>query len=298
MYKSQGAALITALLILAISAALATVILVGQRELIHQATLANGADRLTQSLQSVMVWADKTIKSRVDITKVKQFKQTIDGVSVDGMIYGLGGRFNMNTLQQTTNIPRFVALLRAAVPGMTSSRATRLAQNVSQFMQATTQNKKYYLNHDPAYRPAGHAIVDLSELRLVQGFDAKLYRQLVLGPQPYLTALPISTYHLNVNEASVPTWMTMEAVNESQAKQLVECARQSPSFTQLNAFVTHCATGMAINPKLATVVDSYYLVKAWASVNGQRAQMQSLVKVSLGNKQIKLTTVWQEYSGE
>ena len=50
------------------------------------------------------------------------------------MIYRLGGRFNINSLQSSLNIPRFASLLQTVSPKLGRSVALSIAQSVSQFM--------------------------------------------------------------------------------------------------------------------------------------------------------------------
>ncbi len=296
--SQQGAALITALMILAICASLATFMLMNQRLLISQAILVRGGDRLSLMLQGVQDWAIDIVETKKDIHKVKSFNRDLNGIHIQGNIFALGGRFNINSLANTVNIPRFALLLQAVSKGMTKKQAQLIASNVSQWLQPSNHEDTDYLKLKPAYRSAHKPLVNISELRLIKGVNFKLYNQLVLGKQPYVSALPTTFNKVNINYASVPMLMSLGGLSVSSATSLIQCRNDVGYFDSVDDFIKQCASGKSLSQGLLTTENNYFLIDGEANLGEHRLHMTSLIKRYGVNNKMKAIIVWQQYNGE
>lgn len=285
----SGVALLSALLIMVFCALLATFFLLNSRLLLEQANLVKGNDVLQTALQGVQDWAMETVSANPNLHKITDLQRDLNGVKIHGTIVALGGRFNLNSLQQTANIPRFVTLLQTVDHTLSTQAATNLALSLSQWQHYKTSDENYYLTRYPAYRSSHQRLISVSELRLVRGINAKLYRELL----PYITALPTSYYQVNVNYASAPVFMTLANLSLSQAQYLVQC-RARRYFQSVEDFMLQCGLNLKTEQDQLTVENPYYLVVASAEHGEQNEVMRTLLKLQKN----EVTVVWQALGDE
>lgn len=299
-YKNQcGAALITALMILAICAALATFMLANQRLLIRQSQLVLSSDRLSAMLDGVQDWAIEMVEKAQDINKIKPLSKTLNDISLNGKIYPLSGKFNINALEQEENIPRFALLLQTIDKSMDKSQAIDIASSVNDWLFGDGHTDKSYAKFNPPYRASHQRLVNLSELRLIRGINLKLYTKLVLGDEAYLTALPDNNSPVNINYASIPVLMTIGDLSLSQATELFRCRQVVGHFNTVDEFISRCANGVRhLNRDRVTTDNGYFLLVGSAEKDGQYVYVKSLLKSYKSNGKVKATIVWQEYNGE
>ncbi|OGO92437.1 MAG: hypothetical protein A3F10_03660 [Coxiella sp. RIFCSPHIGHO2_12_FULL_42_15] len=296
--KQSGAALITALMMMALCSVLAVFLLLGQRLLIQQVTLANTSDRLTLTLQEVQNWGMGVLKQGKDIRKIRAYHVNDNGIHVSGMIYALGGRLNVNGLQDTENIPLLAALLQHVTKMADQHQAQHIAMQIARWMVPSNQTDKYYLAQRPPYRAASQPLLFLSELRLIKGMTAPLYAALVSEKQPYLVALPTNTMQIDVNYASVPVLMSVLNISEAEAQSIVSCRHHSELFTSVSDFMKQCGINRLLDLHHLTTTNSYYLITGVAQQNEQRLLMQSFVQINSVDNKLAATLLWQEYNGE
>src|SRR3989338_2318325 len=120
--NSRGSALISALLITAIVAAIATVMAISQRILIRETQLVLNSDRAYLDLQGVNDWAvvtltnDKALQNAQlpdSFPKIMPPTNNYQGAKIRGKIIDAQGLFNINSLQSPNNEAYFVYLLEA-----------------------------------------------------------------------------------------------------------------------------------------------------------------------------------------
>ena len=91
--RSAGAALISALLIMAIAAVIAVTLAVKTHVLIHAGRTILDSDQAYLNLQRVQLWEEASLK---------QFpKQTVGGETLTGRIEDEQGKFNVNDLRDS-----------------------------------------------------------------------------------------------------------------------------------------------------------------------------------------------------
>lgn len=298
--KQQGAALISALLILAICGALAAFVLTSQRFIINEAQMGFGSDRLTLMLHGAQDWAIEMVQTHKDLHKVKGLKQELNGVRLTGMIYNLDGRFNLNSLADTSNIPRFTKLIKALSPDTSKERAQAVAMNLSRWVaqnERLSHAEEGFAEAQDNFPYPHQYMVDLSELRLLPGMTYPLYAKLVRGRQPYVSALPQSDFKININYATLYSFLALDNVTLSQAQQLLSC-RSNNYFNNVDDFVKQCAQGMQLNTGQLIVDNHFFLVVGDAVQGQQHMHMQALLNLYLENNKPKVKIIWQEYNGE
>jgi general secretion pathway protein K len=222
MKKNQGVALITVLVIVFIVMAIITSMTVHNYRTIRRLTnqkimdqsysillaaidfaraglATSAATSATDSLTDI--WAQPIPKTKV-----------LDDIQMSGYIQDEQGKFNINDLVSNgvvnqTVLAQFTNLLSYLnIP-------SGVASNIAYYM-ASPQNQssiiQQYTMANPAYRPAGRPLTDLSELLLVKGMQPSWIYKL----NQYVTAIPVSINYqsLNNQESSAES----QSVNSGQ----------------------------------------------------------------------------------
>ena len=270
--KNQGAAIIMALMIVAIVAALATVLMVGQRILINQTQLQVTADQNYFDAQYTLPWVSNELQKIVKISKKENAKPVIwpiilpdqtldDGNVLHIEIFPANARFNLNNLAigAAPYLSFFANLIQAVDNKMTPAQALQLAQNVQAWMipvPANGDGVNPYASLNPAYQAPHMMMANASELRLVQGITPNLYAAL----KPYVVALPVKNVPINVNSAS-PTVLLALLNNDRSAVDAVLSYREAyGNFTNVAAF-------MALPAVQTTLGTNQTTVQAWVSTD-------------------------------
>jgi len=291
--QQLGAALISALFVTALTAILATALMVSQHLLIRQASLVMNADTLYLDLQGVQNWAQVIIAKNLDLQKTKSLNEKLYGAHVTGKIYAQGGLFNINSLAETKNQPRFIKLMRTLIPTMTAQQAGGIAKAISAWL-LPSQSDDYYTHLKPPYRAPHRLILNISELRAVRGVTASIFRTL----RPYITALPLRRYQIDVNYAPAFVLITLnDQMTLTQAESLVACRKAHGLFTSVNDYLSLCAAKLPIEDNSITVNEKYYFVKGLAQRGDQQLLLSTmLMKYSETNNHFATKILWQELS--
>lgn len=330
--RKNGGALISALFITAIAAMIATAIAVQERLIIHEGELVINADQSYLNLQGMqkeaeMVvekyasqWVDaKNIPSQFVPLKTKLPDVTIKNMKMTGVIDDEQGKFNMNDLSYPANQARFIALLQAAVQGISLQQSNEIAKAITTWMTNNSQDA-YYLSLHPPYRSSQTLMANISELRLIAGITPDIYAALV----PYVTALPIAVLQnspsaqvplaqtpglqtpattapespININSASAPVFLTLDPqMTLAQAQSLVSCRKNEGGFTTVTSFLKQCGSQLNITALSDAVTTSnYFLVHLWGERDHHVEQLNSLlVTQPEKNNKLSVRVVWQEF---
>lgn len=292
--QQSGAALISALFITALTAIIATALMMSQRLLIHQAALVTNTDQMYLDLQGVQDWAEAIIIKNADLQKIKPLHKNFYGTHISGHIYPQGGLFNINCLLQTENQPRFIHLLRGVIPNITTRQAGNIATAVSEWL-LPSQADDYYVRQHPPYRAPHRLMVNISELRAVRGITAPMYAAL----KPYITALPSQQYHVDVNYAPIPVLLTLsDKMNLAQAQLLYACRKEHGLFNSTTDYIKLCSMNTPLDVGNITVDEKYYIVRGSAKRSTQQLSLTSLLlKYADSNNHTAARIAWQELGG-
>lgn len=234
--RQRGVALIVAVLVLA----LAAVIVVGLLDAgeIAQARTRNSlrAEQTWQLQRGLEGWAAQALRedyrteANVDAFD-DLWAQTlppidIPGGRIVGRLIEQGGCFNLNALAREDGpdaraLERFERLLR--VLGLNPLIAAQVLDYIDSDVDPSPGGAEdgAQLAQTPPRRAANRAMAHVSELRLMPGVDAEVFRRL----RPHICALPVGT-PMNLNTASVELWMSLdEGLTRRQAEILARDGR-------------------------------------------------------------------------
>ncbi len=245
--RSQGAALITALLVTAIATVTAVALASRQQLDIRRTENMLERDQAYLFALGVEEWARQILaqdRRNGDTDHPSEDWATVlppiavEGAVVSGAIEDLQGRFNLNNLVRngrTSNrdLQRFQRLLRAL--GLDEGLARAVADWIDgddepAFPDGAEDNE--YLLREPPYRTPNGPIASVSELLRVQGMNQASYATL----RPHVTALPVPT-PVNVNTATAPVLMSLaDGLTQADAEQLIE-GRGETGYQNISEFL-------------------------------------------------------------
>ena len=210
----RGIALVTAVMIVAIAAAIAAQIAFAQQIWMRQ--LENTFDRgATDWLRrGALHWAstaivDDTLKGNTVDHLGEAWAMGLPTLPVEGgfirvSVEDAQGRFNLNNLvRNNVGYPADIAVMQRLLQELKLDASIVYALVDWIDPDSTTSpggaEDIDYLNSDPPYRAADRPLASVEELRLVRGFDAKTVATLA----PFVTVLPpAATTAVNVNTAT------------------------------------------------------------------------------------------------
>jgi general secretion pathway protein K len=203
----------------------------------------------------------------------------VEGGSIIGRILDMQGRFNVNSLvaggaADPVAIDQYKRLLKNLE--LDESLADPLVDWIDEDINARFPDgaeDETYLLLDTPYRVANQPLADISELRLVKGYEPEVIAKL----RPFVVALPQPT-PVNVNTASAEVLSSVaEDLTLSDGEALVE-ARGEEGFQSVDRFKQQPA--LAGKQKLATlsVESDWFLVISEANIGQGRARLASLIQ--------------------
>jgi len=287
LIRQQGVALITVLLIVALATIAAVAMTTRQQlDIRRTANVINGEQAYMYALGGEN-WVKRILRrdgkqnridSFLDIWAIPIPPLTIPGGSIEGQVEDLQSRFNLNNLIKEgqashEDIILFEHLLRIL------ELSPMLAQVVVDWIDSDMETRhegaedNTYLTQTPAYRTSNTLFSSPTEIRLLAGFDNKVYKTLL----PYICTLPTRT-PINVNTAPLPVLMALaEGLNEMGANILI-AERENKPFESERDFLIHDAlAGLNINTDHLSVSSDYFLLRTQVQIDQTRAQLNSVL---------------------
>jgi general secretion pathway protein K len=248
--NQQGLALITAVLVVAIVATVATTLALGEQVWFRQAQNMNNRAQAESLRRGALNYA--AILLARDDAKIDHLDELwakpLPPLPVeDGMlafaVYDAQGRFNLNNLVRSgqpspADIAMFQRLLTALGidPGL--SEALRDWLDPDSTVSPGGAEDIEYLSLPQPYRSANQPLQSVDELRLVKGFTAKAVEKL----RPYVTALPVPTM-VNVNTAPDQVLAALFTNLPASALQPVLDSRVTQPFADAAQFIARLPSG-------------------------------------------------------
>ena len=257
--KAQaGFALITVLLVVALVTIIATQLIYQQSLTVQRSINILHQSQATAVAWGLETWIKKALALDAKYSKTdnleEQWAQPMfpvpfeDG-EISGQLFDLQGRINLNNLQERDK--NKLKLWQAIVQRLLVQQGldVNLHEVITDWVDIDNNasingaESDTYLLKKPAYRAANQKLVLVQELGLLEGFNAKIVKQIT----PFVTALPKIT-KINVNTAEIVVlqaltdWMTEEIATmwvkqrkENPAQKTVNflnfLAEQLPVFT-------------------------------------------------------------------
>lgn len=204
----------------------------------------------------------------------------VEGGLVNGHIYDLQGRFNVNNLVAQDGTPAdgqlayYKRLL--TVLGLEPALAPALLDWIDPDINTTFPDgaeDDAYLLAQPPYRAANRSLTSSSELRLVQGYTPEVLAILA----PHVTALPGQTA-INVNTATLAVLQALHQELTGSDAEILLADRGEDGYTALDDFM---ASDVLAGLELAVELDvksNWFSVLTDVTVGRGQARLESRLK--------------------
>ena len=289
----RGIALITALVLVAIAAVLATAIGYASAMSARRASTMFGADQSLLAGEGAEAMAAYVLKQSASATMSldQPWAQPYgpfelgDGVTLEfAQIEDQQSKFNINNLAAGANggtdtqgwLPLFQQLLVQV--GLETKWAGILADWIDADNTPNTPDgaeDSVYLTQTPPYRAANLPVTSISELLALPGFGRDRYDRL----KPYITALPVGT-SINVCTASGVVLDALSGKNEysTDVSVLVNARKEKGCFPTLAVFTAGVSgpAGALLSGKVGTL-SSYFRLRSVITIGTARFTLYSLL---------------------
>lgn len=282
----RGIAVVLAMGIVAMAAIAAVGIMVSQSTWSRQAELTAGHVQAQAVLQAGADWARAVLSDDLRVSSVDHLGEPwalrlppmqVENGELVGQIEDQQGKFNLNNLVhdgkiRPVELAKFQRLL--SLLGLPSELADALADWLDADDQPQPRGGAedgYYRVLDPPYLAANRPLVDVAELALVRGFEARVRARL----RPHVTALPATTA-INVNTAT-PEVLTavIEGLNLGAAQWLV-VQRERAYFRSTDDFARRLPREATLAIADITVGSKYFLATLRVTIGGAQARGEAL----------------------
>lgn len=299
--KDKGAAILTALLIVAIASAISTMLILRERIAIQRTSLIINADKMylyTQlSVAEAQAYLIHSLKKNRTHLKAEIWPHHLNQIKIpDGVVETTiedeEAKFNVNNLQNKIYQSRFLKLLRTILHDDDTDKLKKLSDALAAWIAPNPSPTfdSIYQNLNPPYNSAHRPLVSISELRLVDGFSQKMFNKL----QPYLAALP-GTTPININSASATVMTCLgDAIGEDLTKQLVLYRQEHEGFKTLAEFTGYPGiSNYNLQENDITLYSDFFMIHTEIKLDRQDLHIYSLVKRQLTNQQPSVTVLWE-----
>ena len=290
--RSRGIALITALVLVAIAAVLATAIGFSSAMAARRATTVFGADQSLLAGEGGEAMAAYVLKQTTAGASAQSLDQPWaqpygpfelgEGVTLEfAQIEDQQGKFNINNLASSGAtdqgaVKQFQQLL--SLLGLETKWALILADWIDADTTPNTPDgaeDSVYLTQTPPYRAANLPVTSISEVLALPGFGRDRYNKLA----PYITALPPGT-HINICTASGVLLDALSGKTEysTDASQLAANRKEKGCFPTLDVF-TKSATSQAAGQFGGSIgtLSSYFRLRSIITIGTARFTLYSLL---------------------
>ena len=244
---SQGSALLSALLLMTLIAIVATSMMLRIQFDTYRTQTLITHDKLVLASEEAVFWAmDRILRSPLftipldkqgAIAKIPNTLQaSYPGVTLQGTLYDLQAKLNLNNLKKRDYWFLYVRLLQKKLPKVEMPTIYYLLKaTINWIMPIKLGSEKdvfseFYAKQKPPYTPGRGLMASISEFRLVAGITAERFNTLL----PYIIALP-TIVPINVNTAPVDLLMCLSNDQAADSKQkFLEERLQKGGFKQID----------------------------------------------------------------
>lgn len=296
----QGMALITAVLVVAIVATVATTLALGEQVWFRQAqNMTNRAQaeslrRGALNLAAIMLTLDGQQPNKTDHLGELWAKPQLPFPVDDGMIAfkveDAQGRFNLNNLVRGSGSADFEMFKRLLIsqkfdPGLSATLSAALLDwlDIDSIVSPGGAEDIEYLSLPQPYRSANQLLQSVDELRLVKGFTSNTVEKL----RPFVTALPYST-PVNVNTAPEQVLAALMNLPSSTLQPVLD-NREKQSFTDTAQFLARLPAGTTCPANLCDVKTGYFLVTIDIRYGRLQRQTEAMIERGSGKP---ATVLW------
>jgi general secretion pathway protein K len=283
----RGVALVTAVMIVAIAAAIAVQIAFAHQIWFRQ--MENVADRdATDWLRrGALHWASLALLEDAAQNSTDHLGESwamglptlpVEGGTIKVSIEDAQSRVNLNSIGGTdpTSLANLQVLQRLLeVLQLDPQLANAVADWIDPNSDARAGGAEDidYLNFNPPYRAANRPMASVDELRLIRGFDAKTVAALV----PYVTVLPATSNNINVNTASPVVLAALTGVDLPTAQRIAE-QRGGTSYKSIDDFKSKLPRGSTPPTAGMDVKTDFFLVMLDTSIGRHERRSEALLQ--------------------
>ncbi len=286
--KSRGIALLTALLVVSIASIIAVSLIKRQWIDIRKTQNTQRTEQSWLYAQGVDAWAvgrlyddinKNAIDSETDGWNYPIEPTDIEGGQISAAIVDCQSKFNINNLLASNEAgkkyqARFKRLLKILdLPEQLINPLLDWIDADGDLHYPNGAEDSHYMSKENPYRPANQPIVDISELRLIEGFTEEVYQAI----KPYVTALP-GVANININTASEAVIMSLgEEVLQQDAQYLIDSRTEEP-FDGVQSFIQHQAlAGRTIDAEGLSVTSQFFEVDSDVLIDNYKMGYTSLI---------------------
>jgi len=295
MHKSDGVALITALLVVT----LATILTVGMisrqqfdirrtanLQQLEQARLYHMAveDHATPVLKRY--WDEIEFISREEFETFTAlsplgYQEEIEGGALDvSLTFAVQGRFNINNLVKNgkmddKRVVQFRRLLNILeIEDMPVDAIIDWLDSDQQVTYPDGAEDGEYLGFEIPYRSANRAMVDSSELLLIKGISQESFDKL----RPHISVLPEGS-KINVNWMESEQLMALHAEISKEDAEALITTRTDNAYETISQFLQQDAlAGIAIEEDGLTVSNDYFMLHTTIQIDRLTRRYRTLLK--------------------
>lgn len=286
----RGVALITAVMIVAIAAAVAAKIAFAHQIWFRQ--MENVGDRGATDLlrRGALHWASVALLEDAAQNSIDHLGEPwaqglptlpVDGGAIHVSVEDAQGRFNLNNLLQNNGQPSTADLQVFQRLLVTLKLDPLLANALLDWMDADSNvtspggaEDVDYLALKTPYRAANQPLTSVDELRLVRGFDAKTMQVLL----PYVTVLPPGVRTtININTASPALLAALTNLDLAWAERVAENRRSKP-MNNVSDLASLLPAGSQLPSALASVKTDFFLITLDTSIGRHQRRTVALLR--------------------
>lgn len=285
--RQRGVAIVLAMSVVALAALAATAMLVSQSTWARRVELNAGHVQATLVIQAGLDWARAVLSDDQRNGVVDHAGEPwalrlpvipVENGSLEGRIEDQQGRFNLNNLQSNgkvdpTQVGHLLRLL--SVLDLPTALAGALADWIDADGEPQAQDgaeDETYLALQPPYRTANRPLIDVAELALVRGYDARVRERL----RPFVSALPRFTA-VNVNTAPAEVLYAIVGHLTLDDARAIVAERGQGYFRSVAEFSARLPRGLSAETRDIAVGSDYFVASMRATIGGTQARGSALL---------------------
>jgi len=292
--SQKGVALITALLIVALATVISVELSTRLQLDIRRTGNIIASDQAMLYMMEAEHWSRRILKADREDNDYDHMGEDwateipplpVEGGSIQGKLSDLQGCFNLNSLYKDNKInplaqQRFIRLMQQ----LENPTGVNLSQSIIDWIDADAETTipdgaedGYYLNMERPYRSANKALLSVSELRLIKGFEDNA---IIQQSKDWLCAFGPAA-DINVNTAPEEVLKSLAAhISTETVANIIEQRKDEPSETVQDFLKTYNLSGI-IKGKDAdnlSVSSDYFLLETEANIGQARTLMYSIIQ--------------------
>ena len=305
--RQSGVALITALVITAIAVSLAATLAYRQQVAIRLSGNLSALEQAYQYAAGMEDWAGIILQNDLKDNNIDTLDDDwatlippipIPGGQMNGQLFDLHGRININEVVETVNEngqnvqrPDAVQIERLKIlfARLKLPDPSQLVDNLVDWVDKNDQENNsgvessYYKTLEQPYLAANAPLVSRSELRLIKGFNGTFVDEegkeesILKKISPFITTLP-RRIAVNVNTAPFEVLYALGNIDESQVRDAITDREETP-FPNVNDFVKSLAIQNAEDFPVnrLSVNSEYFLLQGLVQIGRVRVFINSVI---------------------